>query len=117
MKLDDAIGKLVLFKLDKAIEDDFRIFKIPGQNLWAILSGIESNIGTWIRHPKYELEIWLDGNGSRIPKERRKKEDLETDILIPWRYIKGIMCVRDERFREIEDKASIGFHVHDSQVQ
>jgi hypothetical protein len=114
MQLNDVIGKLVLFKFHEDIKKDFSIFDMKGENTWGVLSGIEPNIGVWIKHPKYELGIWWDEEGKMIPETSRKKEKFETDILIPWQYIKGIMCVRDERFnRETQEKMSIGFHSFD----
>jgi len=110
MKLEDAIGNLVLFKFQKGIKNELNIFDIPGENMWGVLSGVEPNIGVWVKHPKYKLKIWFDKDGSTITEENRVEETFETNILIPWQYIKGIMYVRDERFNR-ENKSSIGFHI------
>ncbi|MCK4912647.1 MAG: hypothetical protein KAS05_02885 [Candidatus Omnitrophica bacterium] len=110
MDLHSLIGKLVLFKFHETIKNDFRIFDIQGENLWGVVSGIEpNNMGVWVKHPKYKLGIWWDEEGNTIPENQRTKEEFEADVLIPWQYIKGIMCIRDDRFNR-EDKSSMGFH-------
>lgn len=114
MELTNAIGKLILFKFDEAIKNDFKIFELPSENVWCVLSGVEPNMGVWVENPKYESGIWWNKDGKTIPEGDRKKENFKTDIFIPWRYIKGIMCVKDKRFnKDTLGKMPIGFVVSD----
>ncbi|MCU0652269.1 MAG: hypothetical protein MUC39_04945 [Candidatus Omnitrophica bacterium] len=108
MRGDDLLGKLVLFKLSDEIKNDFGIFQIKGVNLWAVVTGIE-NEGIWIENPAYELGIWWDEKGNLIPPDEQVKENVKSNILIFWRYIKGIMDVEDERFRKGKKRPLPGF--------
>jgi hypothetical protein len=108
MQLEDLVGKLVLFRFTDEIRQDFPLFQVYDVNLWAVVTGVE-NEGIWIQNPSYELGIWWDNDGNLIPSDKQKKENIETDILILWRYIKGLMSVRDARFRRVEMKEPPGF--------
>lgn len=108
MRLEDLNGKLVLFKLSPETKDDLPLFQIYKEELWAVVTGIE-NEGVWIENPAYELGIWWDEKGHLIPPHKQVKEEVRTNILILWRYIKGIMSVSDERFRRVEIKDMPGF--------
>jgi hypothetical protein len=111
MRIDDLKGKLALFKLSEEIKDDLSIFQIYGVNLWAVVTGVE-NEGIWIENPGYELGIWWDKEGKLIPKERQIQENVKADTLILWRYIKGIMDVKDERFQKIKSTDLPGFKAY-----
>lgn len=108
MQMEKLKNQLVLFKFIKEIEKDFRIFGVKGENTWFIVTGVEPN-GIWVEHPNYECRIWWDGKGNLIPQPKQKKEKFKADIFIPWRYIKGIMCIRDKRFEKTKNKKIIGF--------
>jgi len=108
MRLDDLRGKLVLFKLSEEIKKDLPLFQIFSENLWAVVTGIE-NEGIWIENPAYELGIWWDEKGNLIPPEKQVKEEVKANILILWRYIKGIMNVSDERFHKDKSEKMPGF--------
>lgn len=108
MRLEDLQGKLVLFKLCEEIKEDLSLFQIYGENFWAVVSGIE-NEGVWIENPAYELGVWWDANGNLIPPEKQVKEEVKTNILIPWRFIQGIMSVEDPRFQRAKSEKMPGF--------
>lgn len=108
MQLENLVGKLVLFRFTDEARSDFPLFQIYDLVLWAVVSGIE-NEGIWIKHPNYELGIWWDKEGNLIPPDKQVKESVKTDILIFWKYIKGIMTVEDERFQRTEIKEPPGF--------
>lgn len=111
MRLDDLKGKLVLFKLSDEVKDDLSVFQIYGVDLWAVVTGIE-NEGIWIENPKYELGIWWDEKGNLIPQDKQVKEEVKVDILILWRYIKGVMDAKDERFQKAKSKELPGFKAY-----
>ena len=111
MRIEELVGKQVLIKLSDEIKEDFGVFQIYGVDLWAVVVGVE-NEGIWIENPKYEIGIWWDDKGSLIPRDKQVKEDVKTHMLILWRYIKGIMDVKDERFKKAQAKELPGFKAY-----
>ena len=111
MRLEDLEGKLVLFKLAEEIKSDLPLFQVYSENLWAVVTGVE-NEGIWIENPAYELGIWWDEKGSLIPPAKQIKEQVRTNVLLFWRYIKGIMSVEDDRFQRVKNKDLPGFQVY-----
>ena len=101
----------MLFKLNEEIKSDLSLFQIYGDTFWAVVTGIE-NEGFWIENPAYELGIWWDEKGNLIPPEKQVKEEVKTNILILWRYIKGIMNVEDERFQKTRSEELPGFNAY-----
>ncbi len=108
MQLGDLAGKLVLFKLSSEIRADLPLFQIYKDELWAAVTGVD-NEGVWLENPGYELGIWWDENGNLIPQDKQKKEKVRTDIFIPWRYIKIMMRVDDQRFQNEKSETFPGF--------
>jgi hypothetical protein len=111
MQVGDLTGKLVLFKFAEEIRSDLSLFQIYKDEVWAIVTGID-NEGIWIENPAYELGIWWDEKGNLIPQDKQVKEKVKADILIPWRYIKGLMSVVDERFQKIKSERLPGFKAY-----
>ncbi|MCM8801140.1 MAG: hypothetical protein NC912_03900 [Candidatus Omnitrophica bacterium] len=111
MQLGDLKGKLVLFKFSEEIRPDLGLFQIYKDEVWAVVTGID-DIGIWIENPSYELGIWWDENGQLIPPSRQVKEKVKTHILIPWRYIKALMSVEDERFQKVKSERLPGFQAY-----
>ncbi|MCX5701856.1 MAG: hypothetical protein NTW64_02605 [Candidatus Omnitrophica bacterium] len=111
MQTENLVGKLVLLKLSEEIRDDLSLFQIYKDELWAVVTGID-NEGIWIENPAYELGIWWDDKGNLIPQDKQVKEKVKTNILIFWRYIKGIMNVDDERFLKVKSDRLPGFRAY-----
>jgi hypothetical protein len=111
MRLEDLKGKLVLFKLSSEMKNDLTLFQIYSEDLWAVVVEIE-NEGIWIENPAYEIGIWWDENGNLIPQDKQIKEEVKTNILILWRYIRCIMSVKDPRFQKIESAELPGFKAY-----
>lgn len=111
MRLEDLVGKLVLFKLSEEIRRDLPLFQIYKEEVWAAVTGIDTE-GIWIENPAYELGVWWDENGNLIPENKQVKEKIKTDIFIPWRYIKALMNVQDERFQKVKTERLPGFNVY-----
>ncbi|MBN1912871.1 MAG: hypothetical protein JW788_00570 [Candidatus Omnitrophica bacterium] len=111
MQLEDLKGKLVLFKFSEEIRHDLSLFQIFKDELWAVVTGIETE-GVWIENPAYELGIWWDDRGELVPPSKQIKEKVRTNILIPWRYIKAVMSVEDERFQKVKIERLPGFEVY-----
>lgn len=111
MQVEELKGKLVLFKLSEEIRGDLSLFQIFKDELWALVTGID-NEGVWIENPAYELGVWWDDSGNLIPPNKQVKEKLKTNIFIPWRYIKILMSVEDERFKKAQSERLPGFQVY-----
>jgi hypothetical protein len=111
MQMENLKGKLVLFKFSEEIRMDLSLFQIYKDEIWAVVTGIE-NEGIWLENPAYELGIWWDEHGNLIPQDKQVKEKIRASILIPWRYIKGLMSVEDERFQKEKTERFPGFKVY-----
>ncbi len=111
MQLEDLKGKLVLFKFSEEIRPDLPLFQIFKDELWAIVTGID-DVGIWIENPAYELGVWWDDKGDLLPQNKQVKEKVKTNILIAWRYIKGVMSVEDPRFQRVKSDKLPGFHAY-----
>jgi hypothetical protein len=110
MQVEDLKGKLVLLKFSEEIKGDLSIFQIYKDELWAMVSRITE--GIWIENPEYELGVWWDENGNLIPQNKQVKEKVKTNILVSWRYIKGLMSVDDERFQKVKSERLPGFKIY-----
>jgi hypothetical protein len=111
MQVGDLKGKLVLFKFSEEIRGDLALFQIYKDEVWAMVGGVD-NEGIWIENPAYELGIWWDEKGNLIPQSKQVIEKVKTNILIPWRYIKALMGVEDERFQRVENERLPGFQAY-----
>jgi hypothetical protein len=111
MQLEELKGKLVLFKFSNTIRLDLSLFQIYKDEVWAVVTGVD-DIGIWIENPAYELGIWWDDSGQIIPEDKQEKEKVKTNILIPWRYINGLMSVDDERFQKVKNQKLPGFKAY-----
>ena len=111
MQMEELKGKLVLFKFAEEIRADLSLFQIYKDELWAVVTGVE-NEGVWLENPAYELGVWWDEKGSLVPPSKQVKEKVRANILIPWRYIKALMSVEDERFHRVKSERLPGFHAY-----
>ncbi len=108
MQIEDLKGKLILLKFSEEIRPDLSLFQIYKDELWALVTGID-DMGLWIENPAYELGIWWDQNGELIPPNKQVKEKVKSNIFIPWRHVKALMSVDDERFNKIKIDRMPGF--------
>jgi len=111
MRIEDLVNKLVLFKFSEDIRPDLPLFQIYKDELWALVTGVD-NEGVWIENPEYELGVWWDEKGGLIPASKQVKEKVKANIFIPWRYIKVLMNVDDERFQKAKAESLPGFQVY-----
>ena len=111
MQVEHLVGKLVLFKFSEEVRHDLSLFQIYKDEIWAVVTGLD-NEGIWIENPAYELGIWWDEQGNLIPQDKQVKEKVKTNILIPWRFIEGLMSVADERFQKLKNERLPGFHAY-----
>jgi len=111
MQVEELKGKLVLFKLAEEIRGDLSLFQIYKDEVWAVITGIDTE-GVWIENPSYELGVWWDEKGNLVPQDKQVKEKVKTNIFIPWRYIKILMSVDDERFQKVKSDRLPGFKVY-----
>ncbi len=111
MQVENLKGKLVLFKLSEDIRQDLSLFQIYKDELWALVTGIDTE-GIWIENPAYELGVWWDEKGELIPHNKQVKEKVKANILISWRYIKILMSVEDDRFHKVKIERLPGFHAY-----
>jgi hypothetical protein len=111
MQLEDLKGKLVLFKFAEEMRHDLALFQIYKDEIWAVVTGVD-DIGLWIENAAYELGVWWDEKGDLIPPNKQVKEKVKTDILIPWRFIRGLMAVDDARFQKVKSERLPGFQIY-----
>ena len=111
MQMEDLKGKLVLLKFAEEIRADLSLFQIYKDELWAVVTGVE-NEGVWIENPSYELGVWWDEKGNLVPPSKQVKEKVKANILIPWRFIKALMNVEDDRFHKERSERLPGFHAY-----
>lgn len=111
MRMDDLKGRLALFKFAEDIRESLPLFQIYKDEVWAVVTGIE-DFGIWIENPSYELGVWWDEEGKLIPPHQQKQEKLKTHIFVPWRYIKALMSVEDERFQRVKSERLPGFQIY-----
>jgi len=111
MQIEELKGKLALFKFSEEIKGDLSLFQIYKDELWALITGVD-DLGAWIENPAYELGIWWDDKGDLIPPNKQVKEKVKTNIFIPWRYVKIVMSVEDERFQRAKSERLPGFQIY-----
>lgn len=111
MQLEDLKGKLVLFKFSEEVRGDLPLFQIYKDEVWAVVTGVD-DIGVWIENPSYELGVWWNDKGEVIPQHKQVKEKVKANILIPWRYVKILMTVEDERFQKVKSERFPGFQLY-----
>ncbi|MFH1046043.1 MAG: hypothetical protein V1727_03675 [Candidatus Omnitrophota bacterium] len=109
--MDDLKGKLVLFKFSEELAKDLSLFQVYKDEIWAVVTGIDTE-GIWIENPSYELGVWWDEQGNLIPPSKQVTEKVKAHIMIPWRYIKVLMGVEDERFQKVKIKRLPGFQAY-----
>ena len=111
MQVEELKGKLVLFKFCEEIRSDLSLFQIYKDEIWALVTGID-NEGIWIENSAYELGVWWDDKGDLVPPNKQVKEKVKANILVPWRFIKALMSVEDERFHKIKSERLPGFQAY-----
>lgn len=111
MQIEELKGKLVLFKFSEEIRGDLSLFQIFKDEVWAVVTGID-DVGLWIENSAYELGVWWDDKGNLIPPNKQVKEKVRTNILIPWRCVKILMAVDDDRFQRAKNERMPGFHAY-----
>ncbi len=111
MQINEIIDKKVYIQLEK--NADFSRWDIKAECILIVVSGVQENLGIWVRHPNYKVIFKIDKSGNSIPADKRKQEEIEADLFIPWRYIKGIFHIRDDRLkREKNPERLVGFNVY-----
>lgn len=111
MDHNNLIGKKVFLKLIDAAVNDFKDWEIGYKELVVFISGVEQN-GIWLRHPNFKITFTIDKGGNKISETERKFEEIEADIFIPWKYIKGIVHLHDDRLKyDNEPERKMGFAV------
>ncbi|TRZ49807.1 hypothetical protein D4Q80_01395 [bacterium] len=111
MQVEELKGRLVLFKFSEEVKGDLSLFQIYKDELWAAVTGVD-DLGVWIENPAYELGVWWDDKGNLIPPNKQIKEKVKAHIFIPWRYIKILMSVEDERFQKLKSERMPGFQIY-----
>jgi len=62
----------------------------------------------WINNNTVEVKFLTTKEGASIPESEQRLEKANAKVLIPWRYIKGILVIDDDRTIVSEAK-KIGF--------
>ena len=71
---------------------------------------IEEHVGVWVANNTVKFTFKINKEGNPIPEQEQKSEKANAKVLIPWRFIKGIFVLDDERARVIKSK-KMGFLV------
>ena len=108
MSVSSLVGRKVYIKLDEQAKTDFSDWNITSK-IGCVIVGVDYELGIWVRGDSFDFKFAIDKNGTLIPQEKRKYEKAKVDIFIPWRYVKGIIDIKDERVKLIKDKKQIGF--------
>ena len=69
--------------------------------------GIEP-VGIWIANNTLEVTFLVDKEGNSLPEQEQKTEKAKAKVLIPWRFIKGVFVLEDERAQVVKTE-KIGF--------
>ncbi|MCK5139311.1 MAG: hypothetical protein KAQ85_05670 [Thermodesulfovibrionia bacterium] len=68
---------------------------------------VDVALGVLINNTTVEATFKVNKGGDPIPESEQKSEKFNGKVLIPWRYIKGILAIDDER-AVIETAKKIG---------
>jgi hypothetical protein len=109
MKMSDLVGKKVYMMLEEKAKKDFADWNIFTSKIGCWVTGIDYELGIWIRGDSFDFTFSIDKKGNPIPIANRKEEKAEVDIFLQWRYIKGILDIKDDRAKVTKDKREIGF--------
>lgn len=113
MSIHNLVGRKVYIKLEEQAKTDFSDWNITASTIGCLVTGVDYELGIWIRGDSFDFKFGIDKDGNSVPQENRKYEKIEVDIFIPWRYIKGIIDIKDERVKLIKNKKEIGFKLVD----
>lgn len=105
--MENWIGKKACILLENEGKD-FERWNMNYSEISTEVLAIEEHIGVWVANNTLEFTFKIDKDGNPIPEERQKLEKANAKVLIPWRFIKGILVLDDERARVIET-GKIGF--------
>jgi len=107
--MGDLVGKKVYMVLEEQAKNDFSDWNISTSKIGCCIAGIDYELGIWIKGDSFDFTFRVDKKGNHIPVEVRQEEKVEVDIFLPWRYIKGIIDIKDDRAKATKDKREIGF--------
>ena len=105
--MESWIGKKACILLENDGKD-FERWNMNYPEISTEILDIEGHVGLWVRNITLEFVFKVDKENNQIPEQEQKLEKSDARVLIPWKYIKGILIVDDERARVIE-QGTIGF--------
>ena len=105
--MEKWVGKKACILLENDGKD-FEKWNMNYPEISTEVLAIEENVGIWVANNKLEFTFKIDKEGNPIPEQRQKSEKTNARVLIPWRFIKGILVIDDERARVIKT-GTIGF--------
>ena len=105
--MENWIGKKACILL----ENDGKDFKKWNMNFAEISTevlAIEEHVGIWVANAVLEVVFEIDKDDKPIPEHEQKPEKANAKVLIPWRFIKGILVLDDKRAQVVKP-GTIGF--------
>lgn len=106
-KMENWIGKKACILLENDGKD-FEKWNMNHAEISTEVLAIEEYVGIWVTNSTLEFTFKIDKEGNPIPEQKQKSEKTNAKVLIPWRFIKGILVLDDERARVIKP-GTIGF--------
>ena len=105
--MENWIGKKATILLENDGKD-FKKWNMGYAEIGTEVLAIEEHVGIWVANTTLEITFKIDKEGKPIPEQKQKSEKANARVLIPWRFIKGILVLDDERARVIKP-GTIGF--------
>lgn len=107
VRMEKWIGKKACILLENKGKD-FEKWNMDYSEISTEVLAVEEHVGIWVANNTLEFIFKIDKEGKSIPEQEQKSEKVNTKVLIPWRFIKGILVLDDERVRVIKS-GTIGF--------
>lgn len=105
--MESWVGKKACILLENDGKD-FEKWHMNYPEISTEVLSIEEYVGIWVANSTLEFTFKIDKEGKHIPEEKQKSEKGNARVLIPWRFIKGILVLDDERARVIKT-GTVGF--------
>ncbi|MCD6336905.1 MAG: hypothetical protein J7M01_01570 [Candidatus Marinimicrobia bacterium] len=100
--MKDYIGGKARILLENGGKD-FKVWNMNHPEISTEILGIEYE-GVWVANNTLEVTFKVDKQGKTLSEQEQKTERVNAMALIPWRFIKGILVLNDERSQVIKPR-------------